>query len=75
MKNKIINHRFRYSFRRRILPTNLRTMQELKIPSLKLERNDDIVENVQCWEDDGGRIVDELTSTIYKYPAQPTGHD
>jgi len=74
MKNKIFSYRFRYSFRRRILPSNKRTMPELIIPNLKLERSDDMVENIRRWEDDGGRIVDELTSMIHQYPVQPTGH-
>lgn len=75
MKNKIINYGFRYSFRRQILLVNPSTMPELIMPSLKLERNDDMVENIQRWEDDGGGIIDEITSTTEKYPVQPIGHD
>lgn len=75
MKNKIVNRRFRYSFRRRILPMHPRTMLKLIMPRLKLERNADMVDNIQRWEDDGGGIVDEITSTTKKFPVQHTGHD
>lgn len=75
MKNKIINRRFRYSFGRRILTMNPRTMPELIMPNLKPERNADMVENIQRWEDDGGGIIDETTSTTEKFPVQSTGHD
>lgn len=34
-----------------------------------------MVENIQRWEDDGGGIVDELTSTTENLLVQPTSHD
>jgi hypothetical protein len=56
---------------------NPRTMPELISPSLKLERSDDMVENIQRWEDDGGGLVDELASVAERLPVQrvrQTGH-
>jgi hypothetical protein len=50
---------------------NPRTMPELISPSLKLERSDDMVENIQRWEDDGGGLVDELASVAERLPVQP----
>lgn len=45
------------------------------MPNLKPERNADMVENIQRWEDDGGGIIDETTSTTEKFPVQSTCHD
>jgi len=73
--NKIFSYRFRYFFRRRFLHMNSRLILSGITPNIKLGRGNNMGENIRRWEDDGGRIVDEITSTTEKLPVQPTDHN
>lgn len=75
MKNKSFS-RGLYVFGKKIRFKEPRTiLLELVIPHSKLEKSRDLLENIQRWEDDGGGIVDEISSMAERLPVRPTDHD
>lgn len=72
MKNKPSNGRLSYFFTPRIHHGNVLAWA---MPASESEKSKRIIENIQRWEDDGGRIVDELVSTVERLPVKPAGHD
>jgi hypothetical protein len=71
MKNKPSNGRLSYFFTPRIHGNVLAWVK----PASESEKSKRIIENIQRWEDDGGRIMDELVSTVERLPVRPAGHD
>jgi hypothetical protein len=70
MKNKPSSSRLSYYFAPRI-HGNVLAWVKLASESEKSKRT---IENIQRWEDDGGRVMDELVSTVERLPVRPAGH-
>jgi len=70
MKNKPSNGRLSYFFTPRIHGNVLAWVK----PASESEKSKRIIENIQRWEDDGGRVMDELASTVEQLPVRPAGH-
>jgi hypothetical protein len=71
MKNKPSSSRLSYFFAPRIHGNVLAWVK----PASESEKSQQIFENIQRWEDDGGGIVDEFASMVERLPVRPTDHD